>query len=76
MLQLAKSQHSNADVPDDAPVDQPLHTTIDHNPNNNMIEGETSQPVPASVVQMHATVESAMIDTHPSTSRWPNEPSD
>jgi hypothetical protein len=71
MLQLAKSQCSNPDVPDDAPVDQPLHTTIDHNPNNNTIDGETSQPVPASVVQMHATVESAMINTHPSMSRRP-----
>ena len=71
MLQLAKSQRSNPDVPDDAPVDQPLHTTIDHNPNNNMIDSKTSQPVPASVVQMHATVESAMIDTHPSTSGRP-----
>jgi hypothetical protein len=73
MLQLAKSQRSNPDVPDDAPVDQPLHTTIDHNPNNNTIDSETSQPVPASVVQMHAAVESAMIDTHPSTSRRPKQ---
>jgi hypothetical protein len=72
-LQLAKSQRSNPDVPDDAPVDQPLHTTIDHNPNNNTIDSETSQPVPASVVQMHAAVESAMIDTHPSTSRRPKQ---
>jgi hypothetical protein len=47
MLQLEKSQHSNADVPDDTPIDQPLHMTIDHNANNNMIEGKTSQPVPA-----------------------------
>jgi hypothetical protein len=74
-----ESQRSNADVPDDAPNDQPLHTTINH---NNTIEGETSQPTPAqptpsqpapaSVVQTHAAVESATIDTQPpSASRRP-----
>jgi len=68
---VPKSQHSNDDVLDNAPNDQPFHTTIDHNSNNNTIEGETSQPVPASVVQTHAIVESATIDTHPSASGWP-----
>ena len=68
---VPESQRSNTDIPDDAPNDQPFHTTIDHNSNNNTIEGETSQPAPASVVQTHAAVESATIDTHPSTSGRP-----
>jgi hypothetical protein len=55
------------------PNDQSFHTMIDHNSNNNTIEGETSQPAPASVVQTHAAVESATINTHPSASGQPKQ---
>ena len=44
---------------DDTPNDQPLRMMINHDSNNNTIEDET-QPAPASVVQTHAVVESAM----------------
>ena len=60
-----KSQSSNYNVPNNAPNDQSLN----HNSNNNTIEGEISQPAPASVVQTHAAVELATIN--PSTSRRP-----
>ena len=60
---IPKSQGSNTDVTvlDDTPNDQPLRMMINHDSNNNTIEGETSQPAPASVVQMHAVVESATV---------------
>ena len=64
---------SSTDVPDDAPNDQPLRRMmIDRNSDNNTIKGETSQPAHASVVQTHAVVESATVDTRPpSASRRP-----
>src|ERR1700728_3040092 len=69
---IPESQGGNTDVPDDTPDDQPLRMMINRDSNNNTIEGETSQPAPASVVQTHPVVESATVDTRaPNASRRP-----
>jgi hypothetical protein len=63
MHSVPKSQGSKLNAPDDTPNDQHLYITINHNSNNNMIKGETLQPAPPSILQMHATVELVMVDT-------------
>ena len=73
MCSILKSQGSKPDTPDDSdtPKDQPLHITINHNSNNNTIEGEMLQPPLSSVLQI-AAAESVTVDTQPpSTSHWP-----
>jgi hypothetical protein len=73
---VLESQGSKPDAPDDSdtPNGQPLHITIDHNSNNNTIEGETLQPPLPPVLQTHAAAESVTVDNPsrpPSASRRP-----